>query len=240
MKTVAIIQARMGSTRLPGKVMADIGGKPMLARVVERTQRAKTLDEVWVATSDSAKDDPIADWCAQNGVPCARGSEDDVLARYAQAAAESEADTVVRITSDCPMIDPGLIDEMVETFRAVTCAYCSNTLARSWPDGLDVEVFERRALDLANEEATEPEARAHVTLYIYRRPRQFLLFSPGGPDRGEVRWTVDTQADLDLVRAMVAELGEDFTWTEALALYDARPDLRAINAGVTNKPVSEG
>jgi spore coat polysaccharide biosynthesis protein SpsF len=240
MKTVAIVQARMGSTRLPGKVMADIGGKPMLERVVERVRSARLIDEIWVATTIQDADDAIVQWCDQARIACARGSEDDVLGRYADTALQSGAEIIVRITSDCPMIDPVLIDEVVKARAAVKAMYCSNTMGRSYPDGLDVEAFTAAALQRANTEASKPSDRAHVTAYMYARPWEFSLFAVAGPARGEVRWTVDTAADLELVRAMYAELGEDFTWREALALYDARPDLAAINAGVAPKAVSEG
>ena len=141
MKTVAIIQARMGSTRLPGKVLAPIAGNPMLWHVVERTRRAKALDQVMVATSENSKDDAVAEFCTESAIDCFRGSEEDVLDRYYQAARQFTDSTIVRITADCPLVDPGVADKVVGAYQDGPYDYVTNIFPRSFPKGLDVEVF---------------------------------------------------------------------------------------------------
>ena len=178
MKTVAIIQARMGSTRLPGKVLLDLAGEPMLARVVHRVQRAASLQEVIVATTVQPADDAITQLCAGRGWPCARGSQDDVLDRYYQAATASQADVVVRITSDCPLIEPDVIDQVVGALLAgqPEVDYASNVQPpRTFPRGLDVEVIRFDALERAWREDVDPAWREHVTPYLYRHPERFRI-----------------------------------------------------------------
>ena len=242
MTTLAIVQARMGSTRLPGKVLAELGGRPMLARVVERLRRARTLDGVVVATSRGAGDDPVARLCAELGVPVYRGSEEDVLDRYARAAEEFGADVVVRITADCPLVDPAVVDLVVERFRAADADYASNTLERTYPQGLDVEVFRREALEAAAQEAKEPWERAHVTPFLYRHPERFALASVRQErDASRHRWTVDTPEDLELVRELYAGVGRfDAGWLEVLELVEGEPALTGINASVRQKRLEEG
>jgi spore coat polysaccharide biosynthesis protein SpsF (cytidylyltransferase family) len=165
MRTVAIIQARMGSTRLPGKVLMDLAGEPMLVRVVNRVRRAERLDEVVVATTASPSDDPIFEGCRQRGWAVERGSEKDVLDRYYRAARAHHADVVVRITADCPFVDAGLIDQVVGAFLGGGYDYVSNVLEpRTYPRGLDVEVFRFSALEKAWQEDRDPSWREHVTL----------------------------------------------------------------------------
>jgi glutamate-1-semialdehyde aminotransferase/spore coat polysaccharide biosynthesis protein SpsF (cytidylyltransferase family) len=234
---VAIIQARMGSSRFPGKTLADLDGRPMLARVVERVRRAATVDRVVVATSTAALDNPIAEFCAQEQIPCFRGSEDDVLERFYGAAKEHGADVVVRITADCPLIDPGVIDRVVERFRRGDCDYASNALLYTYPDGLDTEVFAMAALQQAWREAKKPSEREHVTPYL--RSGQFRAVnveneSPGEPQR----WTVDHPADLEFVRAVYAAFAgkTDFRYREILELLKARPELTATQTEtITNE-----
>nr|NIN65969.1 acylneuraminate cytidylyltransferase [Anaerolineae bacterium]NIN96152.1 acylneuraminate cytidylyltransferase [Anaerolineae bacterium] len=162
--TVAIVQARVGSTRLPGKVLKDLVGLPLLARVVRRTARASRPDEVVVAIPEASTDDSLARLCHAYGWPCFRGSEDDVLDRYYRAATEYGAESVVRITSDCPLVDPGIVDQVVDLFLQGEWDYVSNTLApRTYPRGLDVEVFTFDALRLAWKEDSNPAWREHVT-----------------------------------------------------------------------------
>ena len=234
---VAIIQARMGSSRFPGKTLADLAGRPMLARVVERVRRAGAVDKVVVATSTAALDDPIAEFCAQERIPCFRGSENDVLERFYEAAKEHSADVVVRITADCPLIDPGVIDRVIERFRRGDCDYASNALRYSYPDGLDTEVFSMAALQQACREAKKPSEREHVTPYL--RSEKFRALnveneSPGEPQR----WTVDHPADLEFVRAVYAafEGKTDFRYREVLELLKARPELAATQTEtITNE-----
>lgn len=243
-KVVAIIQARMASKRLPGKVLKGIAGEPMLVRVVERTRRARTLDETVVATSSGLTDDPIAALCRQRGYPCVRGEEADVLARYLQAARQYDAHVVVRITADCPLMDAELVDEVVAAFLAAEppVDYASNRIVRRYPIGLDVEVMSRGALERAGREAHQPYQREHVTPYLYEEPGRFAVLSVEAPqDHGELRWTVDTEEDLRFVRQVYARFPGDpfFGWRQVLDLLRAEPQLAAINAHVRQKHFRE-
>ncbi len=231
MTTVAIVQARMTSTRLPGKVLADIAGRSLLAFMLARVHRARRLDAVWVATTTNATDDPLAALCDELDVPVFRGDELDVLGRYAGAAREAGADVVVRLTADCPMIDPALIDQAIEMFEDGDHDYLSNAIHLSYPDGLDVEVFSAAALAIADRDARDPFHREHVTPYLRTGTYPDL---PSGDfkvghmtapaDFSHLRWTVDTQDDLDRVRDLIADLPEDFAWHDALALLTREPE----------------
>lgn len=174
MKTIIIVQARMTSTRLPGKVLLPLAGEPMLVRLLERLRRVQRADGIVIATTTNASDDPIAALCAQQGVPCHRGSELDVLSRYADAARLHAADVVVRITSDCPLIDPALIDQLIAVYEEGDSDYVSNMLPPTWPYGMAVEVFSATALAQAHAEATQDAEREHVTPFIYWHPEQLL------------------------------------------------------------------
>jgi spore coat polysaccharide biosynthesis protein SpsF len=235
---VAIIQARMGSTRLPGKILLEIAGDTMLARVVGRVRRARLLDTIVVATSNLAADDLVVAECDRLGVRCVRGSETDVLARYALAASAVQAEVIVRITSDCPLIDPEVLDYVLAAFLAERPDYASNCLERTFPRGLDVEVFSRRALAMAHMEAREGYEREHVTPYIYENPEQFQLLLITSP-RAEsaVRWTVDEKEDLELVRRIYTHFrGQDtFGWLQILDLIHDEPELALINAAIHQK-----
>jgi spore coat polysaccharide biosynthesis protein SpsF len=248
MRTVAIVQARMGSSRLPGKVLLDIAGQPMLSRVVERARLAKTLDSVVVATTCEPADDPVQALCAQQGYPCYRGSLHDVLERYYQAARRFQAEVIVRITADCPLIDPGLIDEAVNAFLGDFPHYdfAANRLpppwGRTYPIGLDVEVCAFTGLELAWKEADQPHQREHVMPFFYEQPQRFrILHLNHERDYGTLRWTVDTPEDLELVRQVYARFPgrDDFSWLEVLALFEREPDLAQINAGVRHKNYRE-
>ena len=239
MNTVAIIQARMGSTRLPGKVLMDVAGEPMLARVVTRTARAEMLDAVAVATSAEPSDDPIATLCDERGWPCFRGSADDVLDRYYRAAEAHGADLVVRITSDCPLIDPGLIDRVVREFHEqAPVDFARNTFPpETFPWGLDVEVMTFAALERAWREAENPAWREDVTVYLYRHPETFRLHAVvNDEDLSWMRWTVDTAEDLALVRTIYGHFGHDrFRWRDVLAAFGEHPEWAEINRGVKHK-----
>ena len=237
--TVAIIQARMGSTRLPGKTLLPLLGEPMLTRVVRRVQRATTVDAVVVATTRRPADDVLVELAATEAWPIVRGSERDLLSRYLDAARLHEAGTIVRITSDCPLIDPGLIDDVVRGFRAADVDYASNTLPpRTYPRGLDVEVLTREALEIAGREDTDPAWREHATPFLYRHPERFrLLRVPSDEERSDVRWSVDTLADFEVARRIYEALGrDDFSWREALAVSDAEV-LESLNRHVEQKAV---
>lgn len=244
MRTVAIVQARLGSTRLPGKVLADIAGQSALERVVSRVRRCRGLDDVVVATSNSAGDDGVAQECNRLGVACFRGSEHDVLDRFSQAAAFAEADVCVRITADCPLIDATVSDDIIARFHQSSPAvsYASNKIPQSFPRGLDTEVFSREALDRSAREARLEYERVHVTPYMYTHPEIFNVLSVTSEvDRADWRWTVDTAEDLEFVRAVYSFFSprDDFGWKEVVDLVAARPELASINAGVRQKEMGE-
>jgi len=235
---VAMVQARMGSTRLPGKVLFDLAGETVLARVVRRVQRARLVQQVVVATSTSDTDSAIVDESSRLGIECFRGSEQDVLDRYYQAAKRVTADVIVRITSDCPLIDPELVDETVHVFLAKNADYASNVSPRLYPRGLDTEVFSMPALERAWREADQAHEREHVTPYFYEHPEIFrLAFAPAKSDYSHHRWTLDTPEDLALLRAIYQAFHDrlDAGWREVLEFVEQRPDLAALNSGVVQK-----
>lgn len=242
-KVVAVIQARMGSSRLPGKVLLDLHGRTMLRRVVERARRASLVDEVVVATTRHTADEPIIEECRRIGAPCFLGSEEDALDRYNRAAEAHRADVVVRITSDCPLIDPSETDRVVRAFLDSRPDYASNVLRRTYPRGLDTEAMSSATLAHAWLEAREPYERIHVTPYIYDHPETFQLLSvTGREDHSNYRWTVDTPEDLQFVGEVYRLLGDrDMAgWREVLALMQANPRLAEINRGVRHKELVEG
>ena len=233
MKTMAIIQARMASSRLPGKVLADIIDKPMLYHVVYRAQQVPSLSLVAVATSAGLADDAVACFCAESNIPCFRGSEYDVLDRYYHAARHFDADIVVRLTADCPLLDPLVIDKVVQTFREGDFDYVSNFLECTYPDGLDTEVFWRPVLEQAWAEARLRSEREHVTSYIHRNPEIFRLGNVrNGENLSALRWTVDEPEDLEFVRAVYGYLKSipSFGMVDILALLHKHPELNKINA----------
>jgi spore coat polysaccharide biosynthesis protein SpsF len=243
MNVGAIIQARMGSTRLPGKVLVDIEGQSMLARVVDRTRRAATINRVIVATTDKAKDDELASHAEGLSVDVYRGDEDDVLDRYYQAAASHGLDVIVRITSDCPLLDPGLVDQVVSPLLdpASGVEFSANILDRAFPRGLDVEAATAAALARVWRTARAPHHRAHTFAYVYDHRDEFSTASiTDGIDRADMRWTVDTTEDLSLVREIYRRLGtRDFSWHDVLALVEQDADLLRINNMVRQKPAHE-
>jgi len=235
---LAIIQARMGSSRFPGKTLAEISGKPMLWHVVRLVRAARAVDEVVVATTCVASDDPIARFCQREGIACFRGSEDDVLDRFYQAAKEKHADAIVRITADCPLIDSEVIDRVVTRFQEARSDYASNTLRCTYPDGLDTEVFSFAALERAWSEAVKPSEREHVTPYLLSgKFRTVNVESEAPVPLGTHRWTVDYPSDLEFVRKIYAELSENggFGYRDVLDLLHRRPDLSVIPAIISNE-----
>jgi spore coat polysaccharide biosynthesis protein SpsF len=240
LKISAIVQARMGSTRLPGKVLTDVGGKTVLARVVTRVRRARLIDEVIVATTSLTSDDPIVRECEYLGVCYFRGSESDVLDRYYQTAKRFRTQAVVRITSDCPLIDPQLADDTIRVFDFHAADYSSNVIPRTYPRGLDTEVFTAAALERAWREAGEPHQREHVTPYFYEHPETFRLASAtADADYSRFRWTLDTPEDLELIRTIYSrfENRDDFHWRDVLALLEREPELVELNSQVVQKAV---
>jgi spore coat polysaccharide biosynthesis protein SpsF len=232
----------MASSRLPGKIMLDIAGKPMLAHVVERARLARTVDLVVVATTTQPEDDAVETYCRENDIAVSRGSLQDVLDRFYQAALAFRADAVVRLTADCPLVDPQLLDHVVEEFLRTGVDFCCNRLPpplkRTYPIGLDVEVCTFQALERAWKEARGPHEREHVMPYLYDTPGRFkILRIDYEKDYGEMRWTVDTPEDLELVRQIFTRLRENraFTWLDVLELIEREPQLALINSQVKHK-----
>lgn len=245
-KNIIIIQARMNSSRLPGKVMKNLSGKPMLSHVVLRSRASQKAGSVCVATSKEGSDDRIAALCAREGVPCHRGSLTDVLARYADAARDAGAATVIRITADCPLVDPHVVDSCIAAYEASGADYVSNVVPgpRTFPRGLDVEVFSLAALKKAEREASAPYDREHVTPYIWRNDAGAFTIGPAVTASKEYarpyRLCVDYPEDLSLVQK-VYELffvpGELLSVPETLAFLDAHPEWAALNAHCEEKSV---
>lgn len=240
--TIAIIvQARMTSTRLPGKVLKPVLGKPLLAYQIERLKRVEAADRIVIATTKNDADDPIVELCQALAVDYFRGSEQDVLSRYYGAAQAAQADVVVRVTSDCPLIDPAIIDEVVQVYVAQCDRYdyVSNALKRTYPRGMDTEVLPTWALEQAYQEATEPPEREHVTPFIYNRPERYALGHVIYPqDLSHHRWTVDTPEDFELIRRMLEALyplSPNFNLQDCLRLIERHPDWSAINSHVEQK-----
>ena len=242
MRINAVIQARAGSTRLPGKVLEDLGGRPVLEWVVRAARAATRVDEVIVATSTLAGDDAVADLATSLGVPVVRGSEDDVLSRFVAALDAHPADAVVRLTADCPLLDPTLIDAVAGAWAAAPAHnYVSTVLVRCLPRGLDVELVSAQALRAVDRMATGHD-RVHVTSALYADPSAYrLLGLCVTPAADDLRVTLDTPEDLVLLRALVALLPDaPPPWRDVVSTLRARPDLVAINAGVRQKPVEAG
>ena len=235
MTTVAIIQARMGASRLPGKVLMDLQGRPVLAWILTAADGIAGIDRVCVATSDRDADDAIADWCAGQNVTCHRGPEDDVLARYAGAAKAEKANLVLRLTADCPLLDADVCAQVLYLLKRSGADYASNVDPASWPDGLDCEAFTATALFEAEAGARRRSEREHVTPFIRNRRHRYQvqnLLSPL-PGLAAERWTLDTPEDLEFLRAVTARLknpSRPSSFAEVLAVLDADPDLRALNA----------
>jgi spore coat polysaccharide biosynthesis protein SpsF len=245
-----IVQARMGSSRLPGKVLRVAGsaGTSVLAHVLRRVWRAPSVCEVLVATTVEPTDDALAEEAARLGVRVHRGPVDDVLARFAGALAQLESAVLVRVTADCPLLDPDELERVIGVYRAAADAgapldYVTNQagLVRRIPRGLDVEVFSRAALERAQSEATEPGDREHVTPWLYRVPGRLRtrVTDPDGPARDHLRLTVDTPEDLEVVDAVFCALGDDATTDAVAAFLDAHPEIAAKNAGVVQKGIDD-
>lgn len=234
MKIVAIVQARMGSTRLPNKVMKPIGGVPMIELLLARLAKSKHIDQIVLATSTDERNTTLVNHVQKLGYTCVRGSESDVLDRYLVAARQAQADVVVRITGDCPLIDPALVDQVIEQFKAQGVDYLSNTAPASYPDGLDTEVFTLQALERAGRESQDPFDHEHVTPYL-RKPG---LYKTGtmqhSEDLSALRWTVDEPADFEVVSQVFAHFAPNihFAWTDVLGLQRSQPALFAANHNI--------
>ena len=243
MKIVAIVQARTGSTRLPGKVLLNLMGEPMLVHEMARIGRSERITSTMVATTDLPADDRIVDLCKTQGWQYCRGSEQDVLDRYYQCARKTGADAVVRLTSDCPLIEPAVIDRVIEKFLQDSphLDYVSNVFPpRTFPRGLDTEVFSFAALEKSWKEDKNPLLREHVTQYIVQNPEKFRTAGiTNSHDLSDFRWTVDTKEDFRLVTEIYSYFGHNrFTLNDVLSLIEERPELRLINQDIHQKEVS--
>lgn len=235
---VAIIQARMGSSRLPGKVLMDVGGVPLLRVMLDRVARSKKVDRIVVATSTLPIDDPIVDFCSTERVECFRGAENDVLSRYYECATNAGATTVVRLTGDCPLIDPAIIDDVVNLFERERVDYAANTVppdTQTFPSGSDVEVFTYAALARANREVQDPHYREHVTFYFWREPGAGFKTAQlrGTKDLSKYRLSVDYPADIEVTRKIVAELfpvNPIATLEDITDFLEAHPEIYALNS----------
>jgi len=245
-RIVCIIQARMGSSRLPGKVMKEICGKPMIQWVVSRSMHSNFIDHVLIATTESESDDTIAMFCQKNSIACYRGNEFDVLDRYYQAAKLAEADIVVRLTADCPLVDAQLIDETIQKMIGSNADFCANRLPppykRTFPIGLDVEVVSMQALEIAWHKATKKYEREHVLPFVYDPQNGFnIIILDNEEDFGGMRWTVDTEKDLEFVRRVMKHLSckMTFSWMDVLSVVKEYPDLEKINENIIHKTFRE-
>jgi spore coat polysaccharide biosynthesis protein SpsF len=241
-RVLLVVQARMGSTRLPGKVLEDLGDRSVLAWVLRGCSAARRVDEVVVATSTDPRDDVVEAAARALGVAVVRGSEDDVLSRFLLALDEHPADAVVRVTADCPFVDPDLIDAVIGAWRGVPgLDYVSTVLVRTLPHGLDVELVTADALRRVGQVATGPH-RVHVTSGVYTAPDEFAVMGLSfAPDASDLRVTLDTPDDLRMLRGVVAVRGSSLpSRAELVTLLRSRPDLVAINAEVRQKTLAEG
>ncbi|EGO62288.1 cytidylyltransferase domain-containing protein [Acetonema longum] len=244
MRTVIIVQARMTSTRLPGKVLLPVLGKPLLAYQIERLRRVTAAAEIVIATTTNETDQPIVDLCSKMDIPFYRGSEADVLSRYYEAASLFRAEAVVRVTSDCPLIDPEIISNMIHRFHEgyPDCGYVSNVFPRTYPRGMDTEVFSFASLAEANKQADMPPDREHVTPYILRlhQPDRTANISCS-QDHSIHRWTVDTPEDFELIRRMLESLypvKPTFSLKDCLQTLAAHPNWALINRHIEQKKFS--
>lgn len=235
-RIVAIIQARVGATRLPGKTLADIAGKPLLAHVIQRVRASRTVSEIVVATTTAPEDRAVLDLAVQYGVKVYAGSRDDVLDRFYQAAKLVSAEVIVRITADDPFKDPQVLDKIAQYFiDHPELDYASNTIEPTYPEGLDIEVFSFAALETAWREARLPSEREHVTPYIWKNPDKFKVANiKHDEDLSHLRWTIDYKEDLCFAREVYARLyhGQVFLMEDILALLRAEPELCEINRGI--------
>ena len=242
-RVVAIIQARLGSSRLPGKVLCDLAGDSMLARVIARLRATTTIDDVVIATTTQDCDDAIVREAERCETPVIRGSEHDVLCRYLVAAAAASADIVVRVTADCPLLDPGVVDSVV-TALTDDVDYASNTIERSYPRGLDVEALHADTLARLGRIARTAATREHVTAYVMSSPERFTIRQVRAQhDDSDLRWTVDTREDMAAVRAIYARCelaGTIRPYREVVAAVRRAPELCALNAHVVQKPWQVG
>lgn len=245
MRVEIYVQARIGSTRLPGKVLKPVLGKPLLFYLTERLARVKQADSFVILTSTKNEDDCIVAFCEKQGIPYFRGPEEDVLARYHQAAIARRPDAIVRITADCPLIDPASVDEVIAVYKNEfpQWDYVSNSLQRTFPRGLDTEIFSFEALDKAAHHATNQNEREHVTVYLYRHPELFHIKNVASPiNLSQHRWTVDTVEDFQLIQLLLEELypnNPHFHLQDVLKVLQRHPEWQKINAHIEQKRIKD-
>ncbi len=241
---VASIEARMSASRLPGKVLMDICGKPALERLVDRLHACTRVDGVIVATTTNAADDAIAEWAARSGTPCHRGSEHDVLDRVVQAHRAAGSEVVVEICGDTPLLDPAVVDQAVARFQKGGVDVVCNVRKLSWPQGVDAQVFGYETLAEVSRTITDPAVREHVSLYFYENPDRYRIHhmtAPADQRAPDIRLQMDYPEDLELIRSVYErlepDLGPVFGVGPILALLDESPDLAALNAHCEEKPI---
>jgi len=245
-RVVAIVQARMRSTRLPGKVLMTVLGKSLLGYLIDRMRKARLIDDIVIATSVEPADDVIVKYCATHNVECFRGSEGDVLSRYFEAASVYHADFIVRVCSDSPLIDPLLIDELVEEYLTnfPKYDYLSNTLEQSYPLGMNVEMFSFESLEQANANGSQFYEREHVTPYIYGHPEIYKIGRKHyQPNLSAFRLTVDTPEDFEVIKAVIEKLypgNPDFNLADIVALIEREPALFKLNSHIRQKQLVDG
>lgn len=250
MNITAIIQARTGATRLPGKVLIDLCGRTVLSHVIARAKACPRVNGVIVATTKLPADDAVAAEATKNGCVVHRGSSDDVLSRYYEAARDNASNIIIRITSDCPLLDPDVVSAMISRFLELSTStthpahYLSNTVDRTYPRGLDAEVFSFAALERAHEAASKPYEREHVTPFIYQHPELFRIEQfRGDKNLSSLRWTLDTPDDLNLIRAIYEALYRPeaplFKTAQVLELLRRRPELSRLNAHIKQKELGQ-
>ncbi|WP_066051377.1 cytidylyltransferase domain-containing protein [Robertmurraya korlensis] len=240
MKVVAIIQARMGSTRLPGKVLKKVRNKSLLEYQLERVKKATLLHDIVIATTINKRDEEIVNFCKARSIPYYRGSEEDVLTRYYEAARMCNADVIVRLTSDCPLVDPSIIDRNVAEFLSdPSLDYVSNTIERTYPRGMDIEVFSISTLERLRREATSPSEREHVTSFLTRNPNMFQIKQvKQSNDDSQYRLTVDTQEDFFVIKNVIENLYMNspmFSTEEVVNYLKKMPDIVKINQDIKQK-----
>lgn len=241
-RTVAVVQARMRSERLPGKVLLPLGGRPVVEHVLRAARAVAAIDDVVMATTTRPEDDDLAAWARHLGVRTCRGSENDVLGRFVAALEGDDADAVVRMTADNPLQDPAVMGAVLERFAQGDCDYVSNGLERSWPRGLDCEVLSREALERSAREGDRPEDREHVTVHVRTHPERFRLAGVRAPPAEtwpELRLTLDTPEDQALLERVFDAVYDGRTPPpvgQVIAWLRAHPEVAALNEGVLQKP----
>jgi spore coat polysaccharide biosynthesis protein SpsF len=235
---VAIIQARMNSSRLPGKVMLTACEKPLLLHQIERMKDSKTIDKIVIATSVKKEDDVIKDFCEENNIMCIRGSENDLLSRYKMAADETQADVVVRLTSDTPLLEYNVIDKVVNVYTKNKYDFVSNCypLPRTYPDGMNIEVFSKKILDEMYFNAKKPSEREHVTFYVLAQPKKFNIFRVDNiKDVSDYRFNLDYELDYELIREVFNNLykdGQIFLLEDIIKFLEKNPKILKINSEI--------